>query len=362
MADYPKGDGDRVVPEPALQAVVTRIFAACGMDETDAGLLAGTLVRSDLRGIHSHGVLRVPDYVAKLTREGVDPRGRPEVVRDQGSVIVVDGQNSMGQIGGTFAMEKAIERARRTHLAAAALRGSNHCGAMDHYAMMALEADMIGIATTNALPTMAPWGGADKIVGINPLGVAIPAGKADPIVLDIAFGMTAHGKIRVYHQKGLAIPGDWAFDADGRPTTDAGRALDGLIRPIGGHKGVGLAMVMGILSSVLSGAAYGTESGNMVDGAKPSVDGQFFIAIDIAGFEDPARFKARIDGIVREVHESRRAPGTERLLVPGEMEWELERRYRKDGIPLAAATLDGIRDAAHTLGVDSGPLGDPVSG
>jgi LDH2 family malate/lactate/ureidoglycolate dehydrogenase len=356
MADYPTALGDRVVGAEALEGVVGRIFAACGMSAADAGLLALTLVRADLRGIHSHGVLRVPDYVAKLTRDGVDPRGRPEVVRDDGGALVVDGRNSMGQIGGVFAMEKAIARARTTRLAATALRGSNHCGAMDHYAMMALEADMIGIATTNALPTMAPWGGADKIVGINPLAVAIPAQEADPIVLDIAFGMTAHGKIRVHHQQGAQIPEDWAFDADGRPTTDAARALDGLIRPIGGHKGIGLAMVMGILASVLSGAGYGTESGNMVDGAKAGADGQLFIAIDIAGFEDPGRFKARVDGIVREVHESRRAPGVPRLLVPGEMEWELERRHRADGIPLAGATLDGIRDAARALGVDAGAL------
>ena len=123
----------------------------------------------------------------------------------------------MGQIAADFAMRAAIEQARTTHVAVAAVGNSNHCGAMDYWAAMALPHDMIGIATTNAIPTMAPWGGVDRIVGINPLAVAIPAGAEPPIVLDIAFGATAHGKIRVYHQKGHPIPPGWAFDAEGRP-------------------------------------------------------------------------------------------------------------------------------------------------
>jgi LDH2 family malate/lactate/ureidoglycolate dehydrogenase len=153
----------------------------------------------------------------------------------------------MGQIAADFAMKTAIHTARTTHVAIAAVRNSNHCGAMDNWAAMALPHDMIGIAATNALPTMAPWGGIDKIIGINPLAIAIPGGQEAPIVLDIAFGATAHGKIRVYHQKRHPIPEGWAFDANGTPTTDATAAMEGLIQPIGGHKGVGLGIVIGIL-------------------------------------------------------------------------------------------------------------------
>jgi LDH2 family malate/lactate/ureidoglycolate dehydrogenase len=160
-----------------LLAATTAIFRRCGMDELDAALLADSLVAADLRGVHSHGLLRVPEYVEKLTREGVDPRGRPRVVRDSGACMVVDGGNSMGQIGGHFAMRQAIERAGATGIAAVAVRSSNHCGAMAYFAMQALSHDVIGLATTNALPTMAPWGGAERILGINPLGIAIPAGE-----------------------------------------------------------------------------------------------------------------------------------------------------------------------------------------
>ena len=222
---------------------------------------------------------------------------------------------------------------------------------MDRYARMALTHDMVGIAMTNALPTMAPWGGAEKIVGINPVSVAIPAGHEVPIVLDIAFGATAHGKMRVYAQKGHPLPEGWALDANGVPTTDVEKALVGLIRPIGDFKGVGLAMVSGILSSVLSGAGYGLESGNMVDGAVAGADGQFFLALDVGAFEDVDHFKQRIDGIVHEVHASRRAPGVERLYVPGEMESDFAAAHRSAGIPLNDATLADIAREARNRGV-----------
>jgi LDH2 family malate/lactate/ureidoglycolate dehydrogenase len=355
MAVYPKSETDRRVRPNALRAVVASVFTRCGMREEDASLLAETLVHSDLRGVHSHGVLRVPDYVKKLTEEGVDPRGRPQIVSERAAAVVVDGGNSMGQIGGTFAMEQAISKAQSFGLGFAVVRGSNHCGAMDWYTLMAIRAGLIGIAGTNALPTMAAWGGAEKIVGINPLSIAMPAEREPPFVFDFAFGATAHGKIRVYAQKGSPIPEGWAFDAEGRPTTDATAALVGLIQPIGGHKGVALGMAIGMLSSLLSGAAYGTELGNMVEGPKPGLDGHFFAAIDIGFFTDPAEFRRRVDRIVAEVHGSRVAAGTERLYVPGEIEWGFERSYGA-GILLAGTTVDDIAAAAARLDVDASPL------
>ena len=163
MAIYPQAETDRRVPREALLETVTRVFVGCGMSDADAGLLAETLVSSDMRGVHSHGVLRVPDYVAKLTREGADPAGRPRIVSRKGGAIRVDGGNSMGQIGGTFAMDAAIEAARETGIAFAALGNSNHCSGMDWYTMRAARAGMIGLAGTNAIPTMAPLGGTDRI-------------------------------------------------------------------------------------------------------------------------------------------------------------------------------------------------------
>jgi LDH2 family malate/lactate/ureidoglycolate dehydrogenase len=360
MSGYPGTEREKRVSSENLQRLVSGIFRACSLSSEDASLLAENLVAADLRGCHSHGVLRVPEYVRRFKQEGVDPKGQPRIVQDHPAALVVDGGNSMGQIGCTFAMRKAIERARSTFIAAAAVRGSNHCGAMAYYAMLALPEDMIGLATTNALPTMAPWGGLDKILGINPLAVAIPTKEEDPIVYDAAFSGSSHGKIRVYHQKGLSIPGDWAFDSKGRPTTDAAEAINGLLQPIGGHKGTGLALVMGVLSTLLSGASYGTELGNMVEGAKPGQDGHFFMALKVAAFVEVEVFKQRADGIIHQIRSGRKATGVDRIYPPGGLEAETERNYRKEGIPLNDATLEDLSRSAKNLGLDPSLLrGEP---
>jgi LDH2 family malate/lactate/ureidoglycolate dehydrogenase len=356
MAEYPGIENERRFPHEALRALVQAMFERCGMAAADAQILSDQLVNADLRGIHSHGVMRVPLYVSKLVAGGVDPRGRPRVVTDAGGALVIDGGNAMGQIAGAFAMRQAIERAGTIGVAAAAVGNSNHAGAMEYYVRMAVAADMIGIATTNALPTMAPWGGIDKLVGLNPIGIGIPAGDSAPLVLDCAFGATAHGRMQVYKQKGVPIPEGWAFDQEGRPTTDIDAALEGLVQPIGMYKGIGLAMAAGILSTLLSGAGYGTESGNMVDGPIPGRDGQFYLALNIAAFEDVATFKARMDKIIKEYQSTRLAPGVEQVWVPGHPEAELERRQRREGVPLNETTVREIRDAATALEVDASVL------
>jgi LDH2 family malate/lactate/ureidoglycolate dehydrogenase len=335
------------IPADDLHNLITKIFEQVGMDSTDASLLADSLVFADLRGIHSHGVLRVPEYVEKLTTKGVNPKGKPQIVKAFSGCVVVDGDNSMGQIGMHFAMDEAIQRAEEHGIAAAAIRGSTHSGAMAYYAIQALPHDMIGIATTNALPTMAPWGGTEKIVGINPLGIAIPTSTELPIVHDAAFSGSSHGKIRIHQQKGLAIPESWALDKEGNPTTDAAAALDGLLRPIGEFKGVSLALIMGILSSMLSGAAYGLELGNMVDGPQAGQDGHFVAAIKIAAFEEVDRFKERVDKAIRQLHDVRKASGFERTYAPGELEQLREQEYRQHGIPLNEVTLADLRRMAE---------------
>jgi LDH2 family malate/lactate/ureidoglycolate dehydrogenase len=342
MAGYPIVEGETRVEYGRLLADVTAIFSHCGMNGEDARLLAESLAMADLRGVHSHGVLRVPEYVKKLMGGGVDPAGRPRVVKDSGAACVVDGGNSMGVIGCAFAMREAIRRAEAMGVGAAAVGGSNHCGALFYPAMMALEHGMIGIVTSNALPTMAPWGGVEKILGINPLAIAAPAGVEPPLVLDAAFSASSHGKIRVFHQKGLPIPTGWAFDAEGAPTTDAEKAIHGLLQPIGEFKGVGMAVMMGVLASLLSGAAFGTELGNMVDGPQAGRDGQFVMALRVDAFEDHGKFCSRADGVVRQIRESRPAHGFERCYAPGELEFATEQAYRQDGIPLNAETLAGL--------------------
>ena len=350
MAQYPGSEHERRFSPDRLIADVQAIFEAAGMDRTDAFELADSLVASDRRGIHSHGTLRVAEYIEKLTRDGVDPRGRPRIVSRQGGAIVVDGGNAMGQIAAAFAMAAAIETARSVGVAFAAVRGSNHCGALDRWVLRAAAQGMVGLASTNALPTMAPWGGRDKIVGMNPFAAAFPAGREPPVVLDLAFGATAHGKIRVYHQKGYLIPEGWAYDAEGNPTTDGAAAMVGLIQPVGQHKGIGLAIIMGMLSTLLSGASYGTELGDMVSGPRPGHDGHFFAALDIAAFQPLEEVKARVDAISRQIQESQPAQEGTHLYPPGLLEAEFEAAYAH-GIPLNDATIESIRSAARAVGL-----------
>jgi LDH2 family malate/lactate/ureidoglycolate dehydrogenase len=344
------------VPAGELLALVDEIFVRCGMRTDDAAYLAGSLVAADLRGVHSHGVLRVPEYVEKLTVGGVDPLGQPSVARDAGACMVVDGGNSMGQIGARFAMARAIERAATTGISAVAVRGSNHCGALAAYVLEAVHHDMIGIVTTNALPTMAAWGGAERLLGINPLGVGIPAGEEWPIVYDAAFSAAAHGKIRVYRQRGQQLPPSWALDIAGVPTTDPATAIDGLLRPIGEFKGANLALIMGLLSTMLSGASYGTQLGDMYTGPQAGHDGHFVCALRVEAFEGTARFKARIDEAIRELHGSRLAPGFDRVYAPGEKEFLTEREYRRDGISLTSETIADVLATARELGIPSARL------
>jgi LDH2 family malate/lactate/ureidoglycolate dehydrogenase len=347
-----KSETEERVDAGALARLVAAVFGRCGMAEGDAGLLADSLVAADLGGVHSHGVLRVPEYVHKLRHGGVDPRGRPRVVRDSGACLVVDGGNSMGQIGVQFAIQKVIARAVSTGIAAAGVRGSNHCGAMAYFAAQALPHAMIGLATTNALPTMAPWGGAQRLLGINPLAVAIPAAEEPPIVYDAAFSAASHGKIRIYQQKGLSLPEGWALDRQGQPTTDPAAALDGLLQPIGGFKGAGLALIMGVLSSMLSGASFGTELGSMEDGPRPGQDGHFVAAIRIEAFEDVDRFRQRVDQAIRQLRACPLAPDCDRIYAPGEKEHLTRREYSTTGIPLTAAILAELRRVAGEMGIE----------
>ena len=349
-------DQERRVDVDALERFVGQLFRAVGMDDANAKLMAKILVETDLRGAYSHGCALAAGYLDRMAKGQINPRGRPRVLRHRGSTLVVDADNQIGHIAVDMAMRATIDRAHDTGIAAAAIGGSNHCGAMAHYAMLALPHDMIGLATTNGLPTMAFWGGLDRILSINPVGIAIPAGRERPFILDTSFGAAARGKIVIHQQTGRQLPEGWAFDSEGNPTTDPVAALQGLIQPSGAYKGTSLAFVMGILSALLSGAAYGTELGDFVDGAKAGQDGQFVLAISIGAFEDADRFKERMDGLIRQVHESRPAPGFDRVTLPGERAAELEIAYRRDGVPLTEGTRRALADIAGRLGVEPGPI------
>ena len=361
MSSYPIDEAERRFSYSELCEQVANIFRCADMRQAHAEVLTTSLVEADLHGIHSHGVMRVLDYVGRLSpvtrvadlsgvRGGVNPRGQPFIERDAGALLRIDGDNSMGQIGITLATQTAIERARDTGIAFVAVGNSNHCGALFWYVQQIVSADMIGIASTNALPTMAPTGGAGRIVGMNPLGIGIPADRNPAFLMDSAFAACARGKIQVYAQKGVPLPAGWALDARGAPTTDPHAALEGLIRPVGEYKGINVAMALGVMSSLMSGAGYGTRLGDLPDGPIAGQDGHFVIALDIAKLTELATFKREMDDIIDEIHNVPRADGVERLYCAGELELETARAYGRDGIPLNDETVATVRAAAARVG------------
>jgi LDH2 family malate/lactate/ureidoglycolate dehydrogenase len=319
--------------------------------------MASIQVEADLRGVHTHGIAMTPMYVKRLLDpEGINPRGRPKVVTSAAAIEIVDADNAMGHLAAHFGMGRAIERARATNIAAVSVRHSNHCGALAYYPMMALEHDMIAIATTGALPSMAPWGGIDQIIGNNPLAAAIPALEEEPIVIDAAFQNTFPAKVELWRQRGWSLPDDWSLDVNGEPTTDYEAALAGWGQPSGKYKGVAMALLTGILSALLSGAAWGKELGQQLPEPRPypGHDGHFFMAINIRAFEDPTFFKERVDRIVREFHASRVADGIDRVRLPGERAAACAAERREKGIPLPAEALARLTAVADRLNVPGG--------
>jgi ureidoglycolate dehydrogenase (NAD+) len=342
----------RVSPD-ALEVTIQSLFEAVGMNEGNARTMAEALVFTDLRGVYSHGSAKVGNYLGWLVDGEVDAQAEPVLISHKGATAVVDAANSLGHIACAFAMQQAVEIAREVSIGVVAVSNSNHCGALAYYPEIAMRAGMIGIAMTNALPTMAPWGGVDRIVGINPVSIGFPGGSEQHVLLDTSFGVVARGKIMVRYENGLDLPEGWAFDAAGHPTTDAAAAMAGLNQPIGGAKGVGLGIAFGMLPALLASAAYGSRLGDLATGPLPGRDGQLMVAIDVAAFTDLEGFRAMSDEIVQEIHQSRRMEGVDRLYVPGEIESDMTTRYLREGIPIDNATHEQFRHWTDRLGVSA---------
>jgi LDH2 family malate/lactate/ureidoglycolate dehydrogenase len=296
----------RTISAAELRGRVETIFARLGLPEDDARVVADHLVEADLRGVHSHGVIRVPTYVQQLQAGRLNPRPNIRVVVDNGAQAVVDGDDGMGQLAAFRANEIAIERGKRHGLAGVALRRSGHAGAMAYYPIRAIGHGLIGFATTNAGINMPPTGGTKKLVGNNPFAMAVPTGLDWPMVLDMATSVVAGGKLDVARSKGESIPLGWARDAAGKPTTDPVAAREGSLEPLGGPKGYGMALMLDVLTGVLSGGRFGAGLG-----APGSA--QFFLTLDVEKYMGLSEFEARMRQMIDQLHECPRADGVDRI-------------------------------------------------
>ena len=329
----------------SLLDFATNVYAAVGMPRDDARLAADTLVQADLWGHQSHGVMRLSWYVARLKAGVCDPVAKPEQVVDAGAIGLIDGHDAMGQVLTAHAMQDAIRRAKAHGIGAVGLRNSNHFGTAMYFTLMAARAGCIGFLSTNASPAMAPWGGRRKMVGTNPWSWAAPAGSLAPMVLDIANTGVARGKIYLARQKGQPIPEGWAIDADGAPTTDANAAIDGIILPMAQHKGYAIAVMMDMLSGVLTGSAFGAGVHGPYQTEHRSGAGQMMIALDIAAMQPLADFGARMERYIAELKSAPLALGFEEIAYPGELEARSEVRNLAEGLLLPDDTITDLGKA-----------------
>lgn len=340
----------RLSPERLLD-FATGVYAAAGMPEADARVVADTLVQADLWGHQSHGVLRLPWYLARLKAGVCAPVARPTLAVDAKAVAVIDGGDAMGQVLNVFAMREAVKRARDFGIAAVALRNSNHFGTALYYTLIAARAGCVAFLSTNASPAMAPWGGRNKTVGTNPWSWAAPAGRFAPMVLDIANTGVARGKIYLAKQRGEKIPEGWAIDAEGVPTVDASAAIDGIILPMAGHKGYAIAATMDMLSGVLTGSAFGTGVAGPYQTEHRSGAGQLMIVLDIAAFQPLASFNARMEEMIGALKAVPLAQGHKEVFYPGEIEARNEVANRRDGLLLPEDTLADLDKVARENGL-----------
>lgn len=327
------------------------VLAHLGVPEDDARGAADSLVRANLEGTDSHGVSRLPIYARRLREGRISARPDIRTERD-GAVLRVDGDNGLGQVVSCRALEGAIPVAKEAGIAGVAVRHSNHFGTAAYYCRMACREGVAMIATTNSPPGIAPWGGRRAYLGTNPLAFGYPRREEPHVVVDLSSSVVARGNIILAAREGCEIPGDWAMNAEGRPTTDAVAALEGAMLPLGGAKGYALAMAVEILSGVLTGAAFGPHVNNLYRDDEPPADvGHNFILIDIARWMPCEQYHERMEQFLEEIKEVPLAEGAEEILYPGERRHRTYLRKSKEGITLPVTARDELAQLAREYGV-----------
>ncbi len=337
-----------------LVAFIARALVAAGIPPEDAGNVAALMAEADARGGDAHGVFRLPQYVKQIQSGAVNPRPKIEILSDRPGTALVDGDNGLGHIVMKRATELAIEKARQCGVAWVGTRRSNHAGPAQLYPRMAAAQDMIGmyfcVGNANLLP---PWGGTEALLSTNPIAIAVPGGRHSSIVLDMATTNTAFGKIRLKAQRGEPMPEGWMIDREGKPLTDAKRASEGFLLPIGGAKGYGLALMIGVMAGTLNGAAFGRDVVDYtVDSKTPSNTGQSIVAVDIAAFADVQAFKQDVDEVWEVMKSSPTLPGVDEVRLPGERSEQLYRERMANGVPLSDGQRKILEELAGSLGIE----------
>jgi LDH2 family malate/lactate/ureidoglycolate dehydrogenase len=330
-------DGGIMFPAERLRDWTQEILQKVGVSRDDAALFTDSMIEANLRGVDTHGITRILCvYVERIQKGVMSAKSNLSVLREKASTVLIDCHNSIGQVGAARAMQMTIEKAAKTGVAFSAVRHSNHYGMAAYWAMRALPHGMIGFSSTNAPAAMAPTGGRTAMFGTNPFAIAIPADRELPVVLDLATTVVARGRINLYAKQVKPLEPGWAFDELGVPTTDPQAALKGLLAPIGGYKGYGIALAIDFLCGILTGSNYGAHfpgflADNMTD---PTDVGSVFGAVNVESFMDLTEFTAAIDKAIQEIKTSAKAEGVKRIYIPGEIEFEMKAERLAKGIPI----------------------------
>ncbi|MGY6744423.1 MAG: Ldh family oxidoreductase [Cecembia sp.] len=340
------------------------ILLKIGCPENEATLAADVLLSADLRGVDSHGVARLSGYVRLWEKGRINSNPHIRVVHETPSTAVVDGDSGLGLVVAPYAMQVAIEKAKNVGTGWVSVKNSNHYGIAGYHAMMALEHDMIGISLTNASPLVSPTFSKERLLGTNPISVAIPAEKQPPFVADMATTTAANGKLEILQRKNLDAPLGWVQDKEGHPTMDSnGVKKGGALLPLGGdrehgsHKGYALGAIVDILSAVLSGANYGPWVPPFVAFLEPDPNpvgagiGHFFGAMRVDAFRPAEEFKSHMDNWISRFRSAATTPGNEKVIIPGDPERELEAERRVIGIPLLAPVVEDLSQLGEKFGV-----------
>jgi LDH2 family malate/lactate/ureidoglycolate dehydrogenase len=343
----------------ALRDFAAGVFRAAGLSAGDAAISADCLVAADLRGTHSHGVIRLPFLIGRLAEGGANPAPVLRVLRDSPAAALLDGDGGLGAVTAHRAMTLAMDKAAAVGVGLVVARNSDFIGTCAYSAMLALERDMIGLTWTNGAPGMAPWGGRRNTVGNNPLGIAAPAGDHPPVVLDMAMSVSAGGKIRLAAKRGESVPPGWLLDRNGHDTQDPAALEDGgALLPLG-HKGYGLAVMGEILTGVLGDAAVLGEIPPWFAVPDRRIgSGHLHLAIDIAAFRDPGGFRRRVDAVADTLKATPRREGVESILLPGERAARTAAAQSVTGIPLPEGIVADLRRLAAAYAV---PAPEPVA-
>ena len=336
------------IDAPRLTRFCEEILEAARVPRHKAVIAAQSLVASNLRGVDSHGIQLLPFYVEQLLAGEVDPNADGQVISEFGSCLHFDGQNGLGQWVADVCCGHAIRLARASGIGMVSAKESNHFGAAAWWAQKMRAAGQIGIVMCNASPIVPPWQGKQGRFGTNPICMSVPG----PWLLDMATTTVAAGRIfKAFLNDQPQIPAGWAFDSEGRPTTDTQAAYRGMLMPLGGYKGSGLAMMVEILCSVLSGGAMCNEIGGIRFRGKTVRVSQMYMAIDPARFMPLDQFTARVEELVKLIKSTPAAPGYDEVMVAGDPEWRTEAERREKGVPIAGGNWDMLVKAAASVGV-----------